>query len=205
MVNLKPLTKAELKKYFNEYRDAFPDWFVKHQMLLARRTGPIEQHIYFQSLRWGAYRPSCSIHVDGPGIGFQLLNRMLDVKHREVRPIEHVKKFPLVLEAMQQQFVPSVQKPLDVEEVARLAEQDVIDGRAGKIPYLLAIMILCAYLKNYDRALYWHERVESNLVSQPYARPDYEMRHVQLSRQLNEAIRSGNPEPLLASIFSSQR
>lgn len=53
-IKITPLTKRQLVGYFNDYRLAFPDWRVEHDVVLARSHGPVEQRISFEALRSGA-------------------------------------------------------------------------------------------------------------------------------------------------------
>jgi hypothetical protein len=75
----KRLTNAELIDYFDVYWNAFPDWIVEHEVVLVRSHGLLRQHIAFEALSYGAYRPSCSVQIVGPPDGSQLLFRFLDL------------------------------------------------------------------------------------------------------------------------------
>ena len=143
----KRLTKAQLIGYFNDYRSEFPDWAVEHEVVLVRALGPIRQHIAFERLSIGAYRPMCSIHVIGPPGGAQLLPRFLDVKHREVSPRQHAAMWRPVLKAMEEQFVPPVRKPLELAEVLALAEDNVMRYGIGSVNCLCALATLNAHAR----------------------------------------------------------
>lgn len=196
---IEPLTKKQLLGYFQVYRDAFPDWKVEHGVMLRRCSGPISQVIDFQSLRYGAYRPSCCIDVIGPpDHGSSLLHQFLDVKHREVEPRQHDTKWPLVLKAMEEQFVPNVRKPLDIAEVFRLAEEAAMRDGIENIRYLNGLATLSVHLGNMDRAIHWCNRAENWLNVIGRKPVDWELNQAKFSRQLREAVQRGQGLEFLA-------
>jgi len=193
------LTKRELVTFFEVYRDAFPNWSVEHDTVLTRSEGLIRQDISFEALRDGAYRPSCSVDVliTPPA---QLLFRFLDIKHREVLPREHERKWPLLLKAMEEQFLPAVRKPLDVAEVLRVAEQDVAE-QGGNINQLTGLAAMNAYLGNNQRALLWCKRIEDELVNVGREPADWKLGRARFARQLREAIDRGQEQSFLSATF----
>ncbi len=56
-MKIRPVTMKQLREYFKDYRSAFPDWAVEHDVVLARSEGPIKQHIAFEALRTGYTGP----------------------------------------------------------------------------------------------------------------------------------------------------
>ena len=195
-MSIKPLTKRELTKYFSDYRREFPDWAVKHDFVLVRHQGPIEQHIAFEGLRGGSYRPSHSVHLlVGPDV--TMLSGFLDIKHRDVLPREHVRKFPLVIRAMEEQFRPSIRRPLDVEEVLRLAEEDVTRGQISNLNDLSGLAALSAYVGDTKRAFSWSDRVEERVQKLGRAPADWELRLAEFARGLRNAIQAGNHRSFL--------
>lgn len=196
-VQIKPLTKKQLAEYFSAYREKFAEWDVESDVVLVRAVGPIKQRIAFEALRSGAYRPSCSITVTGPPDGAQVLIRFLDIKHREVLPREHAVKCPLVLKAMEEQFQPGVRDSLNAAEVLRLAEEEVVRDRIENVNHSCALATLNAYVGNNDRALWWCDRLESQLASTGRTPADWELRKRDFTRHLRNAVQRGETHAFL--------
>jgi hypothetical protein len=195
-IKITPLTKRQLIGYFKDYREAFPDWGVEHDVVLVRSHGPVKQHVAFEALRSGAYRPSCSVEVlVTPGV--RVLTRFLDIKHREVLPREHAAKRPLVLKAMEDQFQPSVRSPLDATEVLRLTEEEVVRDRIDKTHHSVALAALNAYVGNLDRAAWWCDRVPIQLAGLGREPADWEQEHAEYVQQLRQAITRGQAQAFL--------
>lgn len=195
-IKIIPLTKRQLVGYFNDYRDAFPDWDVEHDVVLVRAHGLVKQHIAFEALRSGAYRPSCSVEVlSTPPM--QVLFRFLDIKHREVLPHEHAVKQPLVLKAMELQFQPSILKPLDTVEVLRLAEEEVVRDKIDKTQYSVALAALNGYVGKSDRAIWWCDRVPIQLAALGREPAEYEQEHAEYVIKLRQAIMAGQAQAFL--------
>jgi len=189
-VKIKPMTKTQLVEYFRVYRDAFPDWRVEHDVVLVRSNGPIKQHIAFEALRAGSYRPSCSIQVlVAPEV--RLLTRFLDIKHRELLPRDHSAKWPDMVKAMEEQFLPSVRKALNTAEVLQLGEEAVARDKIDNINYSSGLAALNAYVGNMDRALWWCERINTQLAAKEREPADWEQHLATFAQQLREAITTG--------------
>ncbi len=57
-----------------------------------------------------------------------------------------------MVKAMEEQFLPSVRKPLDTAEVLKLAEEEVVRDKIDNINYLSSgLAALNAYVGNMDR------------------------------------------------------
>ncbi|HWA49608.1 MAG TPA: hypothetical protein VG742_15150 [Dongiaceae bacterium] len=197
MAIIKPLTKRQLIEYFQVYRDAFPEWAVEHDVVLVRTQGPVTQYISFEALRSGAYRPACSVEVAGPPNRVQMLFRFLDIKHRQVLPREHPTMWPRVLKAMEEQFFPSIRRPLDVAEVLRLAEEEVQRDRIDNINFSAGLAVLNAHVGNTERALLWCEQAERQAAGRGPTAADWELQQVQFTRELREVFENGDRESLL--------
>jgi hypothetical protein len=203
-VKIQPLTKSQLVGYFNDYRSAFPDWEVEHDVVLARSDGPLKQRIAFEALRSGAYRPSHSIEVlIAPDV--RVLAGFLDIKHREVLPREHAAKWPRVLKAMEEQFLPSIRRPLDAAEVLQLAEEEVVRDRIDKTHYSVALAALNAFTGNSERAIWWCERVPAQLASLGREPVDWERCHADYAEALREATGEGRARQFLLARLGQQR
>lgn len=195
-VKIKPLTKAQLVGYFADYRAAFADWDVEHDVVLVRSQGPLKQYIAFEALRAGSYRPSCSVEVlIAPAS--RLLTRFLDIKHREVLPREHAEKLPRVLKAMEAQFLPAIRQPLKVEEVLRLAEEEVLRDNIQNLHYSNGLAALYAHVGDADHAIQWCDRVDGQIAALGRAQADWEQRQEIFARELRAAIRCGEVRAFL--------
>jgi hypothetical protein len=201
-IKITPLTKKQLIDYFHVYRAAFPDWVVEHDVVLTRVHGPLKQNIAFEALRSGAYRPSCGIDIllripDGCGI----LDQFLDVKHRQVLPREHATKWPLVLKAMEEQFMPPIRKPLEVTETLELAEDVVrLNPDNININFSTALAALNAYLGDAQRALYWCDRVAESAANKSRGLADWEARKTKFIRELRQSIEDGKEREFLVAV-----
>lgn len=196
----RPLTKKEMKELFEPYRQAFPDWEVEHDVMLTRKHGPLRQAIDFQCLRYAAYRPAHSVDIliNIPD-GCSLLHQYLDGKHQVVERRQHPTKWPEVLTAMEEQFRPSIRKPLDVAETLRLAEEEAERDRIDKINYSTGLAVLNAYVGNAERALYWCARVEERAANLGRPLGDWEIRKREYSLALQQAIRAEQVHGFLTS------
>jgi hypothetical protein len=197
-VKIAPLTKKQLIAYFQPYREAFADWTVEHDVMLTRTHGPLRQAIHFQALRSGAYRPSHAIDILVPvPDGCSILHKHLDVKHREVLPREHPAKWPLVLKAMEEQFLPPVRKPLDAPETLRFGEEEAERDRIDNINYMTGLAVLNAYLRNAERALYWCGRIEKRAAHMGRQLGDWEIRKRRYALELQQGIEVGKDREFL--------
>jgi hypothetical protein len=197
-IKITPLTKRQLVEYFQVYREAFPDWAVEHDVMLTRTHGPIKQLIDFQAQRSGAYRPSGGVRILLPiPDGCSILHQYLDVKHREILPREHPSKWPLVLKAMEEQFVPPIRKPLDVAETLRFGEEEAIRDRIDNMNYTMGLAAINAYLGNAERAIYWCHRVEERAANMGRPLADWEIRKKDFAHELREALEAGHEGELL--------
>ena len=198
-IKIKPLTKRQLAEYFSDYRAAFPDWTEEHDVVLTRSGGPIKQHIAFEALRGGAYRPSCSVEILIT-LGVRILHRFLDIRHREVYPRQHLERWPQVVKAMEEQFEPPIRKPLEVLEVLRLEEEEIARVGFENINDFCGVAALHAYLGHAETALLWCDRADESLKSQGRQPPGWELRQAQFARRLREAIGAGQEESFLRSV-----
>ena len=194
-----PLSKMELKSFFEPYRQAFPDWSVEHDLMLSRQNGPIRQGIFLYGLSYAAYRPEHFIEIQfAIPDGCSLLNQSLDIKHRQVERREHETKWPLVLKAMEEQFLPPIRQPLNVTEVLRFAEEEAARDRIENINYLTGLAVLNAYVANAERAIYWCCRVEESAANLGRPLGDWETRKRLFILELQHAIKTGKEREFLS-------
>lgn len=199
-VKFVPLTKQQLIACFQPYREAFLDWEVEHDTVLARARGPLKQTIYFQSLRTGAYRPSHAVEILLPiPDGCSILHSHLDIKHRDVFPREHSAKWPQMLKAMEEQFIPPIRKPLDVAETLQFGEKEAEVDRIENINHMAGLAALNAYLGNTKRAGYWCGRLEIRAVHIGRPLGDWEVRKRQYALALQQAIDAGKGQKFVTT------
>jgi hypothetical protein len=184
----KPPTKTQLAGYFGDYRAAFPEWEVRHGVALMRSNGVVSQHISFEALRSGGYRPTCAVYVLGVPDA-QVLARFLTPKYRQVMPREHESSFLHICRAMEDQFLPAIRQPLDTANVLDLAEQEVARDRIDSTNYSVALATLSARTGRMDRAEWWCDRVPEQLALLGRPPADWQLRHVEYARRLRDAIR----------------
>lgn len=202
---IEPLTDRELVKYFGVYRDAFPDWDVEHKVVLTRASGPISQRISFQALRSGAYRPSCSIWVAGPPERSQLLWQFLEKSLEQVDRRQHDTKWPLMLKAMEEQFVPRVREPLNIAEVFRLAAEQAERDGIQNIRYFNGLATLSVHLGQTKNALQWCDRAEASLEKNGCDPAEWDLSQVGFTHQLRDALNSDRAPEFLADLANQSR
>lgn len=199
-VNYTPLTKKQLMECFRPYREAFPDWSVEYDVMLTRSDSPLRQIIDFQSLQSGSYRPVMAISILLPiPDGCSILHRQLDVRHRQVSAREHPTKWPFVLKAMEEQFLPSIRKPLDLVESLRLGEEEAERDQIENTNYTTGLAALNAYVGNRERSLDWCNRIEKQLKTLGREPAAWESRKGQFVRELRQAIELGKERDFLTS------
>lgn len=193
-VNIKPMTKSELRKYVEAYRPLFCNWNAVGNDGFVRVSGPIAQMVWFENLRSGAYRPAAGVSIL-VAKGGSMLHQFLDIRNRQVLPREHDSKFERVCQAMCDQFVPSINSPLDASEVCRLCEERA----TGRIHDAHSLSALYAYLGDFDSARKWLESLK-RLTKGRTDLTDWEENFVRAANALEEAIESGNVKDLLDEI-----
>ncbi len=181
----------ELREFFANYRSAFPDWQVKHDVTLARANGPVKQSICFQALKSGAYRPSCSIEILCAPPSTRILGNWLDIKHQQIDRREHAEKWPRVVTAMEKQFQPAIRSQLNVIDVLRLGEEEIKVKQIDNINNSSGLAALNAYVDNTARASFWCDRIEEQLKTRGREPADWEILHAHFALQLRHAIQNG--------------
>lgn len=200
---MKRLTKTQLRGFFKDYRSAFPEWSVEHDLLLTRMLGPVKQHIGFEALRYGAYRPSNSIDVAGtPGTG-QLVFQFLDVRHREVTAREHPTMWNSIVNAMEEQFLPDIRKPLDLVQVLQVSEGWVKRERCETPNICSSLATLSAHLGDLDRSLRWCNRSSFLLANRGRGLSDWELKLNCFNEQLKNAIQNRQTHEFLQDRIAS--
>lgn len=189
-----PLTKKQLTEVVGCYAAALTDWQIIGGDRLVRTHGPILQQIGFEALRSGAYRPAAGIRAR-PLPTVRMLHQFLDVKHRQTLLREHPTKWRGIVAAMEQQFCPSIRRPLDLREVLLLCRTKAKDSTND----LCMLAILHAYLGDREQALSCCDRMQ--ILPPPTLAPrlDWEKRHKEFGLALRQAIETGNERHFLNS------
>jgi hypothetical protein len=195
------LTKRELAGFFGDYRRAFPDWDVQHDVVLVRADGLLQQRITFEALSSGAYRPACAVYVQP--LNAQLLFRFLDVRHRQVLAREHPRRCPLIIKAMEEQFEPPVRKALDAADVLKLAEQKARRDSIENANYLIGLAALNAHLDRTERAMAYCQRIIDSLASSGRPPAPWEVGRVRSSKELFNALRTGQHHAHLEALTAA--
>lgn len=188
-MDIKKISKKQLAEIVACYEKVFPGWELVAGERLLRRSGPVLQQIGFEALRSGAYRPSAAIRVlIAPGI--LLLPQFLDIRHREISPREHERKWEQVVAAIEQQILPSVRAPLRIEDIIELTTKNL----AGSTNDMCGLAALHAYVGNDNEALVWCQRVVSKLQLSDHELKEWELAHLEYVKKLSNAINSGKTE-----------
>lgn len=181
-----PISKVQLTNVVKHYATVFPGWEMFAGVGFFRTEGPIRQQIGFEALPSGAYRPSCGIRAL-PLPTARMLFRHLDVRHRQVLFRQHESRWKDIVAAMEQQFMPAIRKPIDLEEVAELCEREARNATND----LAMLAILYAWLGRKDEAIRCCESLEHAPPPALAPRLDWETRHIEFSRALAKAISTG--------------
>lgn len=192
------MTKAELKRFVKFYKDLFPGWIDCDGEGFARISGPFVQQVWFENLRSGAYRPvsTTSLLIAKNGAS---LHQFLDIRHREVLPREHERKFAGILVAMQEQLIPSINSPLDETEIRKL----FIEQSTGRLIDASSLAALSAYFGDFDDANKWIDVVKQ-FAQDRNDLWDWERELVNNSLALEEALLHGTVETYLNTIRESE-
>ena len=198
-----PMTKAQLKAVIADYAARFPSWELVHDgQAFVRKSGPIQQMIWFQKMSSAAYRPTHVINTTVLPMP-RMLSQMLDVKHREVEYRLHEEKIENTLVAMEQQFRPGVRKPLDLEEVLALCEAE---ARPDSTNDRTMLAILYAWLDYRTEALNACDRMQFCPMPTLAPMPEWEEAMRAFGRDLSKAVEAGTAREFLeASIASANK
>lgn len=193
-----PMTKGQLKTVVSEYAARFPEWTIfVDGTAFVRRSGPIQQMIWFQKMSSAAYRPTHGIgSLVLPEAHIRMLPQVLDVRHREVEHRWHDRKFTDTLAAMEEQFRPDIRKPLDVSDVLALCEAEaaVMPDTTNNMTMLA---ILYAWLGRDTQALECCERMQHCPLPKLAPMPEWEEVMRTFGRNLAKAAQAGSAREFL--------
>ena len=196
------LSAAALRECFQDYRASFPEWEVKQDGVLVRRTGLLRQVIAFERVRGHAYRPSCSVELLVSPT-YQILFAFLAGPRKETRASEHTARWKDVVAAMETQFTPAIRSPLSLAAVIRAASDARAEGGAGNVQRVAGMAILFAIDGDLNGAARCCQDVEG-LVDHSRPQADWERTSVETARELLGAIKAGRVEQFLVSRSSLQ-
>jgi hypothetical protein len=203
MMKLKrQLTLKELVPFVEDYQRSFPAWKLLQEDIIARESGPTLQYIGFERLSWGSYRIQCGVYylcVSNRDGGF--VPQWLSNKFRSIDPRAHERVRDKVVEAIHQEIVPSVDAPLDPEQMLALHEaQQVI--RSPDAHHLAA---LNAYLGHDERTLYWCERFPELVNQLGLGWQDFDHKRQAFLNDLKRWIEAGEAKLRLDRIVQEER
>lgn len=201
--NKRRMTIGELKPFVAFYQSQLPDWRLVRRDTLIRESGPVLQGITFERLSYGAYRPIGYIRIlVAPEKGWCFaLPQLLNVKVRQVEPRAHELMRDKVLTAMRAEFDPSLDRPLDSEQVLTLYEQKAVPSS----PQAYSLAALNAYLGHALRCLEWCSRF-TELVNEnglDWAECDY--RRQAFLDQLQQWVKDGDAKHRLDRVLDEER
>jgi len=192
----KPMTKKQIRDVVTEYATRFPEWTMfTDGMAFTRNLGPIQQMIWFQGLRTGAYRPMHVINTTALSTP-RMLTQMLDVRNREATLKQHAVRMPPMLAAMEHQFRPDIRKPLDIAEVLELCEAE---ARPDSTNDLAMLAILYAWLGRDTNALECCEQMQHCSLPTLAPIPEWEDAMRAFGRDLAKAVEAGMAREFLGA------
>jgi hypothetical protein len=195
----KKMSKRQLIALFEDYRGAFPEWNVEHEVTLTRTAYPVKQCIAFEATRSGDYRIMCFVEVllRIPG-GSRLIPQRLN-KHRLISGREHAAQWKSVVEKMREEFKPRLFGELHAEEVLALAEDEAHRDKTFNIAYLAGLAALNAYFGDDMRAKALCEEIDRNYHNLGRPPAEWEQAKVEFAHELRDAIRAGCGRKMLSS------
>ncbi|MCP4247701.1 MAG: hypothetical protein GY778_11685 [bacterium] len=190
------LKLAELKPLLQDYHKIIPEWDIHKSDTLFRAVGPALQLVYFERSASRTYRPMACVRIlAAPGGGG--LDRHLE----PVRLRAHSYMLPKMIEAMRHEIVPSIESPLEPNEVLDLCEREAIP----KSPEAYSLAALNAYLGDEQRALYWCGRFLELVAQAPYGWAEWDVERGDFLKILEGWIMAGEVREQLDKVVQSER
>ena len=149
------MTKKQLMGVVAEFATAFPDWTMfEDGTAFVRKSGPIQQMIWFQKMSSGSYRPTHVINT--LPIAIPRMLTQMPFRPSTVAYKSHDRKWREMLSAMEQQFKPDIRKPLDIAETLILCRAEARETTND----LAMLAILYAWLSYKAEAVDCCERMQ---------------------------------------------
>lgn len=198
-----PMTDSQLKAVVKDYATAFPSWTLHFdKTAIFRRSGPVEQMIWFQKMSSAAYRPTHVINTTILKIP-RMLNQ-LPFRPSAVELRAHDRKFGEMLAAMERQFQPDIRKPLDPAEVLLLCETEA-KSMPDSTNNLAMLAILYAWLGRKAEALECCERMQHCLLPALAPMPEWEDAMRKFGRELAAVTIEGKEIQFLERLIDAQQ
>lgn len=149
------ITLSQIKAIVEQYHSEFPTWTVVGRDMLVRTEGWLAQVIWFDRLRTGRYRPTCSVSVlcarTGGG-GIDVLTQFLGWRCDTATLQEHREYlFPLMVDSIKKDVFPSVLEPIDPIVVAEACASKA----PNHVTTCYALASLYGALGRMEESRYW--------------------------------------------------
>jgi hypothetical protein len=149
------ITTKQLKEMVADHAATFEGWRLFQGTAFVRQHDPVQQMVWFETLRTGEYRANCMICASMLD-WVRMLPQSLDVCHQISLKLHSARKAGIAA-AMEQQFRPSIRHPIDIVEVLRLCESEARET----VNDWAMLAILNAWLGRRDQALSYCSRAQS--------------------------------------------
>ena len=195
------LTLKELRFIVEDYHKAFSNWQLLGKEIIARENGCLLQYIGFERLSTGSYRPTCGVYyLCVPDRSGSLGPQWLNIKVRIIDPRAHERLRDKVVEAIHQEIVPSVDAPLEAEQVLAMHE----DHEPIRSPDAYNLAALNAYLGHNKRALYWCSRFPELVEQLGFGWQEFDLKRGAFINSLKHWIEVGQARQELEKIVQDE-
>ena len=186
MTKYEMIKKKQLKEFVKDYYKLFKGWILIDSITFARYNTLVEQMVWFDRLSGGRYRPTLTISTClDPVSG--LFHQHLKGKCHTISPLEHPLKYSNALDAMEEQFLPSIKQSLVLKEVLTLSE----DSFNKQSNMAVGLAVLNAYVGNNNRAIELCESVPCLVEKMGRPPADWEIEQIEFSKKLIEETGKG--------------
>ncbi|MEK7467366.1 MAG: hypothetical protein AAB074_08130 [Planctomycetota bacterium] len=200
----KSISAKRMRTIRSDYLELFPGWKAIGSSGMARLERPSLRLITFETLSFGAYRPTCCIQVLiapqevlGQAELLQTLKTSKGAPGLSVPDRRHEAELPLIAARIKAEFVPSPLQAADATAITRIYESSATPTAAEA----LSLAALNAYMGNSLKANSWlakFERVAGERAADGL--PEVPGR-ILFSRALREAIKAGSSSSFLESVW----
>lgn len=196
MRSWKRITQRQLAGVVADVHTAFPGWYILKRCILCRDAELLSQCIGFESLSYGPYRALHQIQLRVfPEFRLRHLSQVLTSKYRELRLHEHDEKWPKMVQAMEQEFVPNIRGPLDAPEVRELSRATT---KASSLNDLAFAAVLNGWLEDEAAYLEWMGVLKRNFLSGQDAVYENQEKLIEPLRALGAALSEGRGRAFLS-------
>lgn len=181
------------------YSDLFTEWSFSDSLHFFRVSGAVFQQVWFENVSSGAYRPASGLRILVAPES-KMLHQFLDSKNREILPREHSGVSLRVAQAMNEQFIPEIRKPLDPLEACEFCENTA----AHRINDAHAMSGLYAYLGNDEKASEWLDMLDSLLLTRINDLMEWERNRMEYGSRLRECLKMNGTKDFLDATLSQE-